>query len=339
MLASGQIQHVVKHSMAYGYILSHPFSFYVDAYPLLQNEIFQQTEMQLSYGQHNESIRVLQQKLNLLSYYEKDLDGEFGIFTEYALKRYQAEHHLTVSGEANKETIAAIIRSERDKYLTPLQSIDRTYYIGETGEDIKSIQKALYYFGYYKDEADGIFGPKTNQALHYFQVDNGLEVKQEINPQVITALSENSSHQSQFNSNEKKETNIAVAKDITNESVNSSELAKTAKQYIGVSYTWGGSSPSGFDCSGYINYVFNQLHVTIPRTVSDIWNMAQPVKSLSIGDLVFFETYKKGPSHMGIYLGNKQFIHASESQGVQISAMNMDYWQQRYLGAKRIKIK
>ncbi|MFB1049360.1 NlpC/P60 family protein [Paraliobacillus sp. JSM ZJ581] len=339
MLASLQMQQVVKHSMAYGYILSQPFSFYIDAYPSLQNEIFQQAEQELSYGKHSEAIRVLQQKLNVLSYYNKDINGEFGIFTEYALKRYQAEHQLTISGEANKETIASIIRSERKKYLEPLQSIDRTYDIGETGDKIKVIQKALYYFGYYKDKLDGIFGPKTNQALHDFQVDNGLEIKQAITPQVVTALKESNENETQINKQKQlTKSKITVAKDMTNQSVQTTQLVQVAKQYVGVPYVWGGTSPSGFDCSGYINYVFKQMNVTIPRTVSDIWNMAQPTNSPSVGDFVFFETYKKGPSHMGIYLGNRQFIHASESKGVQISSVDNTYWKPRYLGSKRVHV-
>lgn len=339
MLASLQAQQIIKHSMAYGYILSQPFSFYIDAYPSLQNEIFQQTEQELSYGQHNEAIRVLQQKLNVLSYYDKEINGEFGIFTEYALKRYQAEHQLTITGEANKETIASIIRSEREKYLAPLNKIDRTFTIGETGDNVRVIQKALYYFGYYKDKLDGIFGPKTNQALYYFQVDNGLEVKQEINPQVITTLIENDATPVQVHTKKKStKSTVTVAKETSNQAAQPSGLIQTAKQFIGVPYVWGGTSPSGFDCSGYINYVFKQMNVTIPRTVSDIWNMAQPTNNLSIGDFVFYETYKKGPSHMGIYLGNRQFIHASASRGVQISSIDGEYWKKRYLGSKRINV-
>jgi cell wall-associated NlpC family hydrolase len=95
-------------------------------------------------------------------------------------------------------------------------------------------------------------------------------------------------------------------------------------------------SPKGFDCSGYINYVFNKsAGKKLPRTVGDIYKQGVKVSSPQAGDLVFFETYKPGASHAGIYLGNNQFIHSSSSKGVSITSMNNSYWSERYLGAKR----
>lgn len=111
-------------------------------------------------------------------------------------------------------------------------------------------------------------------------------------------------------------------------------LVGEAKKYIGVPYVWGGSTPSGFDCSGYLQYVFNKVGVSIPRTVATIWGATKSVSSPRVGDIVFFETYQPGPSHAGIYLGNNKFIHAGSSRGVEISDMNNTYWKPRYLGAK-----
>jgi peptidoglycan DL-endopeptidase LytE len=111
-------------------------------------------------------------------------------------------------------------------------------------------------------------------------------------------------------------------------------LITEAKKYIGVPYVWAGSTPTGFDCSGYLNYVYNKVGISIPRTVASIWDATKPVSTPRIGDLVFFETYKTGPSHAGIYLGNNKFIHAGSSRGVEISDMNNTYWKPRYLGSK-----
>lgn len=111
-------------------------------------------------------------------------------------------------------------------------------------------------------------------------------------------------------------------------------LITEAKKYIGTPYVWGGSTPTGFDCSGYLNYVYAKVGVSIPRTVATIWSATTPVSSPKVGDLVFFETYAPGASHAGIYLGDNKFIHASSSQGVTISDLNNIYWKPRYLGAK-----
>lgn len=113
-----------------------------------------------------------------------------------------------------------------------------------------------------------------------------------------------------------------------------SALITEAKKYIGVPYVWAGSTPSGFDCSGYLNFVYAKVGISVPRTVETIWNATKHVSSLQAGDLVFFETYKTGPSHAGIYLGNNKFIHAGSSRGVEISDMENTYWKPRYLGAK-----
>jgi peptidoglycan DL-endopeptidase LytE len=120
----------------------------------------------------------------------------------------------------------------------------------------------------------------------------------------------------------------------TSSSAKVNALVTEAKKYIGVPYVWGGSTPSGFDCSGYLQYVYNKAGISIPRTVASIWSATKPVSTPRVGDIVFFETYTSGPSHAGIYLGDNKFIHAGSSRGVEISDMNNSYWKPRYLGSR-----
>jgi LysM repeat protein len=120
-------------------------------------------------------------------------------------------------------------------------------------------------------------------------------------------------------------------------SFNADALIAEGKKYIGVPYKWGGTTPQGFDCSGFLNYVFNKQGITIPRTVSAIWSAGTPVTAPQKGDIVFFTTYAPGASHAGIFLGDNKFLHASSSVGVTISDLNNSYWKPRYLGAKSLR--
>jgi peptidoglycan DL-endopeptidase CwlO len=107
-----------------------------------------------------------------------------------------------------------------------------------------------------------------------------------------------------------------------------------AMRYLGVPYVWGGASPSGFDCSGLVMYVYAQVGVSLPHYTGAQWNMGVAVSQsdLQPGDLVFFD----GLGHVGIYIGGGQFIHAPHSGTVvQISSMS-GWYAATYVGARRI---
>lgn len=117
-------------------------------------------------------------------------------------------------------------------------------------------------------------------------------------------------------------------------------LLSSARTYLGVPYKLGGTTRNGIDCSAYTQAVFKENGISIPRTTGQQYNTGKAVakSNLQNGDLVFFNTMGRGVSHVGIYIGSNNFIHASTSRGVMISSINDPYyWGSRYLGAKRVK--
>ena len=121
-------------------------------------------------------------------------------------------------------------------------------------------------------------------------------------------------------------------------SATAQKIISTARQYIGVPYLWGGTTPNGFDCSGFVQYVFDLHGISLPRTSKEQFTAGSWVSksNLQPGDLVFFNTSGSGVSHLGIYIGNGQFIHSSSSKGVTISELSNSYWAARYYGARRV---
>lgn len=114
-----------------------------------------------------------------------------------------------------------------------------------------------------------------------------------------------------------------------------------AMDLLGIRYRRGGSSPeSGFDCSGFVSHVFQEaLGLVLPRSSKEMSNSGQVVarEDLRPGDLVFFNTMRKAFSHVGIYLGDNQFVHAPRSGGrVRIEDLSQSYWTKRFNGARRI---
>jgi cell wall-associated NlpC family hydrolase len=116
---------------------------------------------------------------------------------------------------------------------------------------------------------------------------------------------------------------------------------ETALALVGTPYRAGGQSPDrGFDCSGFVAWVFAQHGLALPRTVNAQLAAGQPLDDTSVpsvADLVFFEIDQAGPTHVGIALGNQRFIHAPSARGVvRVERLDSPYWASRFRGARRV---
>ncbi|MCX7843407.1 MAG: NlpC/P60 family protein [Clostridia bacterium] len=203
---------------------------------------------------------------------------------------------------------AAIISTFATTVFADYYSSGITLYKSMKGEEVFNLQNDLRSLGYFNYGPTGYFGSATEQSVIAFQRDNNLAAD-------------------------------GIVGRATAREIKVDKVILQGEQYLGVPYVWGGMSPSGFDCSGFTHYVFLKNGITLPRTSALLYEAGKwvPRSDLKPGDLVFFSTYKPGPSHVGIYIGNSQFIHASSGANkVTISDINKTYYAQRYVGARRV---
>lgn len=144
-------------------------------------------------------------------------------------------------------------------------------------------------------------------------------------------VSKPAKHRASFASHKVKEVHPAAVLPL------GERIAIRAKMYLGDPYAWGGTSPSGFDCSGFTQYVFAQYGISLPHSAAGQTNdgFYVPETQLKPGDLVFFSTYTSGISHVGIYIGNDQFISAAGSH-IKIDSLSESYWANSYVTARQI---
>ena len=190
---------------------------------------------------------------------------------------------------------------------------------GDEGDRVLAIQLRLIDLGYNVPKATGEFDARTTRAVLTYQKEarlNQTGVVDEITWHFLMDYGKGGNYGKQ-----------EVAR-----------LLNIALRFGGVPYVWGGATPVGFDCSGFVKYVFGQIGVNLPRTADVQYELGRKVmkSDLQPGDLVFFETYEPGASHDGIYVGDDRFVAANSGTGVAVAALSDPYWSSRYLGARRL---
>jgi cell wall-associated NlpC family hydrolase len=209
------------------------------------------------------------------------------------------------------------------------QAAEKVYRQGDKSPAIAAVQLQMRGMGYAVGNSDGFFSWRFAQAVKTYQRSQGLKADGVLDSLTYYRLMGKSFPQPPVNS---------PAQQDNPGSSQAESIIATAKRYIGVPYRFGGVDPKGFDCSGYVQFVFNQHERKLPRSADVQYKAGKFVlrSQLQPGDLVFFTTYEAGPSHNGIYMGTGQFIHASSSRGVMISKLDDTYWKPRYLGSRRV---
>jgi peptidoglycan DL-endopeptidase LytE len=278
----------------------------------------------LKIGSRGKDVSQLQSQLKLLGYFTyPSITEYYGTITAEAVRKFQKDYGLSVDGVAGSKTLNKLQEvlnqkgtSAPTKNITEPSQPEIRLTIGSVGEEVKKVQAKLKELGYFTYPiVTGYYGTTTYDAVKEFQKDNKLPATGTVDGTTFARLMESKPPQKEFN--------------VIN-------LIGDAAELLGTPYLWGGTSPEkGFDCSGFIVHLFKKQGISLPRTVALIWNTGKPVDKPSVGDLVFFETYQPGASHLGIYIGNNQFIHCGSSTGVTISSLTNKYWSERYLGAKR----
>ncbi|SPF52483.1 Cell wall-associated hydrolase, invasion-associated protein [Candidatus Desulfosporosinus infrequens] len=196
-----------------------------------------------------------------------------------------------------------------------------TLKLGSSGANVLTLQSELAHLGYSIGTLDGIYGPKTLAAVDAFQGNDHLKVDG-----IAGLLTQNAL--------EKMQTPSVPS----SSSTEISGIVSETKRLLGTAYLWGGTTPAGFDCSGFTQYVFASQGIELPRISRDQAKIgtAVPYNNLQPGDLVFFSFTGNGTiSHVGIYLGNSQFISATTHKGVTIYSFT-SYWLNAYIGAQRV---
>ena len=215
---------------------------------------------------------------------------------------------------------AAPAKTTKAKKPAKPEQVKAVYKVGDKGWKVKQAQQYLQKLGFDPGETNGQFTKATRKALRKFQKKYKLKE---------TGNLDNATYEELKWQAEAKEYGGNVA---------STKILKTAAQYKGVPYVFGGTTPRGFDCSGYVQYVFAKHGIRLTRTADTQAREGKFVskKNLKPGDLVFFTTYEPGASHVGIYAGNNLFWNATSSRGIMLSNLTDSYWGPRYYTARRI---
>lgn len=267
----------------------------------------------LKQGMTHGDVSTLQKHLKTLGYFSHKITNYFGTVTEDAVKKFQKDYNLEVDGKVGPET-SRYIKARITQINAAIEKEKREK------EQAASIQRDLKELGHYNGEITSKIDNATIEALKIFQEEEGLEITGKADNATISKLNE------LFPKNIEQEANTTASR----------AFVDFTRKYLGKPYRYGASSGNAFDCSGFTTYVMKNYGIKIERTAAQQFGKGIPIekKDLLPGDLVFFSTRGRTIGHVGIFIGEHKFIHASSSNG-KVIVSDLRTYQDPYKGARR----
>ncbi len=275
----------------------------------------------MSLGSRGDDVTALQNKLLSLGYLDyPSATGYYGALTKTAVIRFQNNNGLGADGVAGPLTQNKLYSSTAKSLILK---------VGSYGEAVQTLQLRLKKLGFFSGTGTGYYGPVTRAAVIAFQQANGLYADGVAGPNTR---------------NKAFSGNTASAPSQSTQSSSAAAIADIAYSQLGKTYVLGGNGPNSYDCSGLAYYAMTNAGFNVSRysasAYSNVssWSKITNTGSLQKGDLVFFRSDTSSYiSHMGIYTGDRQFVHASSGQSkVMVSSIDNVYWTRNFVLARRV---
>lgn len=296
---------------------------------------------QLKTGDTGTGVQALQNRLETLGYFDGVPAGNYGSITTAAVKRFQEQKGLNVTGVANNATQAALYTESAPKSTL----LSQTLTSGSHKSYVTRLQTRLLYKNYYSDVIDGDYGEDTAKAVKAFQKKAGLPENGVADPATLKALFAPGAPKGEIvrpaGSNG---TPSLDPPDVTSDNEDIETVIQHALAQLGKPYVYGSAGPNSFDCSGLTYYCFKKIGITLPRTAYDVGYSSAlgeriAYEDLQRGDIVCFNTISDSDlsDHVGIYLGDGKFIHAPHTgSDVIVASMASGYYVRNYSWARRV---
>ena len=274
----------------------------------------------LKLGSSGSEVTALQERLLKLGYLDyPSATGYYGTTTKTAVTHFQRNNGLTADGIAGSATQSKLYASTAKSMVLK---------VGSSGEAVQALQLKLKALGYFSGTGTGYYGNVTKDAVIRFQKACGLTADGIAGP---------ATHNKAFSGS------VPTAGSTNTSTASAAAIADVALTQVGKGYVLGTQGPTTYDCSGLAYYAITNAGYSATRMsaaayfTNSAWSSVSGISNLKKGDLIFFRSETSSNiTHMGIYTGDGQFVHASSGQAKVMVSTLSTYWTNLYMGARRV---